>query len=143
MHGARRDLLAGAALSCEQHGDVTLGAAGEQADRLLHGVAASQQRREPPRYGLFMGQRLDADPQGPLLDGVTHGRLQSERLERLGDVIDRAVLHAADHSVWFALSREHEDRDVGMQLADLQQQVVAWGVREPEIEHDGREHLTV
>jgi hypothetical protein len=105
---ARDQLLAGAGLAGDQHAGLDRVDLGDQLEHLLHRAALAEQLGEPDPAGELVAQREVVLDQRALLQGAADHRVDLVDLERLGQVVVRALLHRGDRGVG---GRERGDQD--------------------------------
>ena len=120
---ARDELLAGSALAGDQNRRPAGRSLDDQVEHLLHPRAAADDAGEA------LVLRLQTLAQGgvlrhqlPPLDGVADDDQHLVVLERLGDVVERAALHRRDRGLDRRKGRDHQDRQVVVELLQLVEQ---------------------
>ena len=133
MQRARRQLLAGPGGADDQDAAVGLGRAVDGLAQLVHaGRAAGQDARR--RRHLLQLPHLALEPRGFQRPGRDQD--QPVGLERLFDEVIGAALDRRDRGLDVAVAGDHHDRQVGMVLLDLleQLQAVELGALQPDVE---------
>ena len=139
VDGARDELLAGAGLAGDQHG--RLGGsrpADELPDAEHRGAGADQ---PAPRGGerCRWRERLH---QRSLLDRALDGGEQQREIERLGEVVERAVAHRLDGALAVPIRGGHDDGDVAVPARpQLAEQLEAVAVAQAEVEQHAVDRL--
>ena len=129
---ARDQLLAGAALAVDHHGQVGLRQAGEDAIDLLHRRRAADERqllafdllRRPLRRAPGLGQRA-ADDGDHLVE-----------VERLGQVLVGALLGRRQRRHQRVLRAHDDDRQIGADLLDARDEIEGVLVRHDDVGDD-------
>lgn len=135
MQRARGQLLAGAGGTDDQDTAVGLGGAVDGLAQLVHaGRAAGQDARG--RRQLLELLHLALEPRG--LQRAGRDQDQPVRLERLLDEVIGAALDRRDGGFDVAVAGDHHDRQIGIVLLDLleQLQAVELGALQPDVEED-------
>ena len=120
MNRAGDELLAGAAFPGDQDRRPARRGLNDQVEHLLHPRTAPDDAREPLVLRLQgLSQRGVLRHQLPPLDGVADDDQHLVVLERLGDVVERPALHRRDRGLDRREGRDHENRQVVVELLEL------------------------
>jgi hypothetical protein len=122
--------LAGTALTGDQNGRSAGRRLDDEVEHLLHARAAADDGGKAlilrlqvlPQHGI-LGHQL------PPLDGVAHDHQHFVVLERLRDVVERTALHRGNRRLYRRERRDHQNRQLVVQLLQLLEQrepVHAW-----------------
>jgi hypothetical protein len=139
----REHLLAGARLAGNQHrlgGDGNrfevleershLAAVGDDAGK---GVVVLQAVRKQVAF-----QHAHLPPQRVHLERMANARHQAAFLDRLDEVVERTLLHAAHGGLDIERGGHHDHRHFRVEVNDVRQQFVAGDMRHEEVEQHAR-----
>ena len=116
----RHQLLAGAALAVDENGRPARRGLDDQVEHLPHARAAADDVAEAVRVRLkVLLERAILGDEPALLQRVAQDHQHFVVLERLGDVVERAALHRGDGVLDRGKRRDHQDRQVVVDLPDL------------------------
>ena len=132
VQGRGHHVLARAALTGEQHGDVLRGDARHHVEDALHAGAA---RGDGAPERVLRAQTCILQPKLTRLDGALHGQHELVGIERLGDVVPRAGLHGGHGDALGAVRGEHEHGDARIRRAHLLQHLHTVDVGHGEVRH--------
>src|SRR5262245_11623427 len=119
VQGAGGNLLAGAALSGDEHRGARVGNPPEQIVDRRHRRARADQVPEVGRLLDDAAELLDLLPQPPVLDGTFERDHEGVELDRLGDEIVGARADGGDRRLERAEGRDHDGGHVGVTADDL------------------------
>ena len=141
----RDQLLAGAALAANQHRDVGVGDALDQVAHLGHPLAVAEQHAGTCDCDCeLLAQRRHLATELPLLERVGERHFEIGLVERLADEVGGAELHRLHDGRRPALAREHDDRDVAIDLLERGERLEpVHRARHHHVEDDGRRPLGV
>ena len=118
MEGARRQLLAGPALAFHEDRRAAQRGLGDQLEHLAHARAAADDVPQPLLLrAQARAERAVLGHQPPLLGRVADHHHHFFVLERLGDVVERAVLHGRDRVLERRVGGDEDDRQVFVEAA--------------------------
>ena len=138
MERARHQLLAGAALALNQHRRAARRRAGDQIEDRLHLRAAADDLVEAVRARPQPVAQLAVLAHEPAaLDGVAEHGQHFVVLERLREVVERALLGRRDGAFDRAERRDHDDRQLVVQAPDVLEHLDAVLVGQHEVEQHG------
>ena len=140
VDGARHELLAGAALAGDENRRAARRRLHDQVEHLLHARAAADDARELLRLRLqALAQRGVLGHQLPPLHGVAHHDEHFVVLERLGDVVEGAALHRRDRGLDRRERRDHDHRQILVDLLQLLERRDAVDARHHHVDDRGVE----
>ena len=116
------ELLAGAGLAADQHGDVAAGDARGGVEQAAHRPARAD---DPAAEGLLGGQPPVVDAQPARLERALDDQGDLVDVERLGEVVVGAGLHRRDRDALRAVRGEQDHRQRRIALDDAAQQLEA------------------
>ena len=130
----RDQLLAGAALTPNQHRDIRVGDTLDQVAHLGHGRAVAEQHRVAGLLLDLIAQRCHFLRELPLSERVAKQDLELGVLERLADEVGRAELHRLHDRGGAALAGDDDDRHVPVDLPEC-------GKRRQAVHGAGHHHI--
>ena len=140
MERARHQLLAGAALAVDQDGRPARRRLHDQVEDLLHPRAAADDLAEAVGVLLqVLAQHAILGDQPPLRERVADDGEHFVVLERLGDVVERAALHRGDGALDRRERRDHQDRQLVVDLLQLVERRHAVHARHHDVDDGGVE----
>src|SRR5271170_5514908 len=140
MNRARHQLLAGATLSRYDHRRGRLRQPLDGSDHLAHRQRASKQRPQLTGLGQAPAQGGVLLANINVIGNVLEHALQMGGIDRLAQVIDRALLERLDRVGYLALPRDHDGRQMDPELADIVQKLKPALARHPQV---GKEDMGV
>ena len=131
-------LLAGAALAADQHGDVLRRHPADRLVHLLHGrTAADQHVGRSPATGSSSGITAGTRMRRLISKARADEFAQLLQLQRLEEVVEGPELHRLDGCVRRPVAGDEDDRDLGVALMDAAEDVQTGEVGQRQIqEHD-------
>ena len=132
---ARHQLLAGAALAVDQHGEVGRRGALGHVDHALERLALADELLEAAGR-LPLAQHLDLLLEPPAVQRARHHHLELGHLERLGEEVVRAAGDGVHGDLPRAVGGHHDDGRLGRQVAAARDGVEAVHVGQPHVEQD-------
>jgi hypothetical protein len=111
-------LLARTAFAANEHGDVRIGHALDEILHFGHALAVAEEHRVARLVAKLFAQRGDFLGELPLLQRVADHHFELGVLERLADEVGCAQLHRLDDRIRAALARDHDHRDVPVDLPE-------------------------
>ena len=134
VNGAGDELLSGSAFSGDEHGGVARRHQGDALERGLHHGAAAD---ELLRVGGVGVRRRGGVRRRPALQRPVDRLQRLAQVERLGEVVEGAVLHGPDGGGEVAERGDDDHRGVGGQLAQPAQRRQAVHAGQAHVEDDG------
>src|SRR4029453_10931717 len=111
----RHQLLPGAALAADEHGDVGVGDAVDGLEEPAHRRAGPHDALEPVRLGHLREQPAMIAPQQDAFHDPARDDAQRVVVEGLRDVVGGAELHGLHGRLLGAVRGDHDDRQVGIE----------------------------
>ena len=136
MDGASHQLLARAALACEEDRAVGLSHLGDEGQDAPHGRALADEARDLVAVGQRVLERAVVGQESPSAERLGDRGLQVVGGERLCHVVEGAHLDRLDGALDRGIPRDDDDRDVGELVGHLAQDVHAADIGELEV-HQG------
>ena len=133
----REQLLAGAALAFDEHRRVARRRALQRERDLLQArIFADDLRRAAPLREFLLEQDV-LGGQATLRERPLDEQQEVIGVDRLGQEVERAVLHGRDRVLDAAVRGHHDDRQVGVDLLRRAEDAEAVAVAEPQVrQHD-------
>jgi hypothetical protein len=133
MERPRKELLAGPALTFEQHGDVGGGGAMQlQRDVLQRRILADDLRRAAALRQFFFKKNIFRG-KPPLNERALHHQQQVIGIDRLGEEIERAFLHRGNGILNAAERGHHDDRQLRIEVLRGAEHAESVAFGEPEV----------
>src|SRR5581483_8995453 len=137
---ARGELLAGARLAVDQHGRVVLREHADGLEDLVHHPVPAHHVGERVPVGQLAPEVVDLVEQAALLEDLLRREEDLLLLERLRDVVARALLDRLDRALDARVAGDHDDVEVRPPIADLAGEPDPVGAGDLEI-HDREREL--
>ena len=137
VHGARDQLLAGAALARDQHDRVGRRDLHDARQHVADRLRAADDVLEVVALLELLGEELNLAVQAPALERLRHLHEQLLLAERLLDVVEGADAHGLDRALDRAVGGHHDDLGHRLRLFGRAQHVDAVELAHPQIgDHD-------
>ena len=133
VDGAGHQFLSGAAFALDQHGGIDSGHRFDLLAHVAHRVAHADQLAERVVFGQLLPQQPVLPFQPVLLQRVARHHRKVVRVERLGDVIEGAVLEGAHGRFHRSVPGHHDHAGVELLGANLLQQLDAIHTRHADV----------
>src|SRR5213079_1385559 len=142
VDGARRELLAGPRLAVDEDGRVVLRQHADGLEDLVHDAVAAHHVGEAVAVRELAAEVADLVEQPALLEDLLGGEEDLLLLERLGDVVARALLDRLDRALDAGVAGDHDHVEVWPAVADLTRQSDAVGAGDLQV-HDRERELVL
>jgi hypothetical protein len=139
VHCAREEFLAGAALAFDEHGGVACGSAVKGDGDLFQPRVLSDNLRGPSSLRELFLEEDVLRRQAPLRESAFDEEQQVVGIDGLGQEVERPLLHRGDRILNAAVSRHHDDRQIGIDFLRCPEdaETVALGKTQVREDHAG------
>ncbi len=136
VDGIRDELLAGAARTADQDGEIGVGDLPHDVEHALHRGALPEDALEAVRARHLLLEAREIPAERDAFEDALDHQLELVVVERLRHVVGRAELHRLDRGALRAVCGDHDDGGLGRVLADPAEHVHARARAEAEVGDD-------